>query len=273
MLKGRLPLVIAIVLGLLAGVIAWQSIERKRMEVQKGWNLVQVVVAGQDVPAGTTLDLDMIAQRDIPSQFVTNSIVRPESANLVVGQKVLVRLQTGDPIMWADFQSTRGFEKLSTIVHKKGRALTIDVEGSNSVGGWVRPNDKVDILGTFRDPKTKAMETVTLLQDMIVLATGKITGSTNLQLLPESDRTYSNITVLCLPEEAEILTLAENMGKLTLTLRNPEDLETMEERGRATIDTLLTGERIQALQRTRLRTIQVIRAGQKVTSHGPGHGG
>jgi pilus assembly protein CpaB len=270
MLKGRVPLVIALVLALLAGTFFWLAVEGERQKVRRGWTLVPVVVAAQDVPEGAVLDLDMVQQQPIPEQFVTGSVVRPDSVNYVVGQKVMVPLQRGDPILWSHFESTRGTEMLSTMIQKQGRAINVAVDDITSVGQWVRPNDHVDILGTFRDPSTREMVTVTLLQNVIVLATGKITGSTNVNLLSETDRRYGSVSLLVLPEEAEILALAGELGKLTLTLRNPEDMDLQEERGRATIQTLLTGERTQALERIRYQTIQVIRGMRGDAATGPG---
>lgn len=267
MLKGRLPLVIALVLGALAGVIAWGTVKKKEAEIQKGWDLVPVLVVDRDVPEGTVLTPDMIAQRQIPEQFVTDSVMTPDEIEyLSKGVKVLVRLQAGDPVLWSHFQSTKGFERLSTIVQKKGRAINLGVDEIQSVGGWVRPNDHVDILGTFRDPATRELVSVTLLQNVIILATGKITGTTNQLALSEADRKYNTVSVLVLPEEAEILSLAGDMGKLTLTLRNPEDISFQEERGRATIATLLTGERTKALRKRRIETIQVLRGGKSSES-------
>jgi pilus assembly protein CpaB len=101
--------------------------------------------------------------------------------------------------------------------------------------------------------------TVTLLQNVIVLATGEITGSTNVQALDKDSRDYNSVTVMVLPEEAEIIILASQLGALQLSLRNPEDIGGEEERARATIETLLTGERVKALKRKRERTFQIIR--------------
>jgi pilus assembly protein CpaB len=92
-----------------------------------------------------------------------------------------------------------------------------------------------------------------------VLATGKITGTTNVNLIPESQREYSNVTLMVIPEEAEILTLAAELGNLTLSLRNEEDVDIIEERGRATISTLLSGERTRVLERKRQEIIQIIK--------------
>ncbi len=260
MLKGKTPVLIAVILGVLAGVVAWAAIKKREKEVRAGWNLVPVIVAASDIHEGTVVTYEMVSQRPIPEQFVTTSVVKPDGASYVVGQKVLVPLQAGDPLLWSQFETSKAAEKLSTIIQKKGRALTIDASGSRmGVGGWIRPNDHVDIIGAFRDPTVGEQVAVTLMQNVMVLATGKITGTTNINLLPESQRDYSTLTFLLLPEEAEILSLAGDMGTLTLTLRNPEDIDIQEERGKATMQTLLTGERMKALQRLRSATIQVIR--------------
>jgi pilus assembly protein CpaB len=259
MLKGKTPLVVALVLGLLAGVVAYSAIKKKEADVRRGWNLVPVVVASQDIPEGTVVTFDMISQRSVPEQFVTSSVVKPDSASYVVNQKVLVPLQGGDPLLWSQFETTKAAERLSTKVQKKGRAITIEAKASTAVGGWIRPNDHVDVIGTFRDPQTDENVAVTLLQNVIVLATGKITGTTNVNLIPENQRDYSNISLLVIPEEAEILVLAQELGNLTLSLRNEDDVDIIEERGRATISTLLSGERTRVLEKKRQEIIQIIK--------------
>jgi pilus assembly protein CpaB len=259
MLKGKTPLIVALVLGLLAGVVAYSAIKKKEADVRRGWNLVPVVVASQDIPEGTVVTFDMISQRSVPEQFVTSSVVKPDSASYVVNQKVLVPLQAGDPLLWSQFETTKAAERLSTKVQKKGRAITIEAKATTAVGGWIRPNDHVDLIGTFRDPQTDENVAVTLLQNVIVLATGKITGTTNVNLIPENQRDYSNISLLVIPEEAEILVLAQELGNLTLSLRNEDDVDIIEERGRATISTLLSGERTRVLEKKRQEIIRIIK--------------
>ncbi len=271
MLKGKTPLIVALVLGLLAGVVAYSAIKKKESDVRRGWNLVPVVVASQDIPEGTVVTFDMISQRSVPEQFVTSSVVKPDSASYVVNQKVLVPLQAGDPLLWSQFETTKAAERLSTKVQKKGRAITIEAKATTAVGGWIRPNDHVDLIGTFRDPQTDEQVSVTLLQNVIVLATGKITGTTNVNLIPEGQRNYSDISLLVIPEEAEILVLAQELGNLTLSLRNEDDVDIIEERGRATISTLLSGERTRVLEKKRQEIIQIIKgsSAEKSAATGP----
>jgi pilus assembly protein CpaB len=259
MLKGKTPLIVALGLAVLAAVLVSQTIDREKRRVREGWTLVPVVVANRDIVEGSVLDYEMVAKMDMPDKFVTPSVVKPNQFEKVIGQKLMVPIQRGDLILWSHFRSEGTFERLSNIVRKAGRAISLDIAGASAVAGWVRPNDHIDILGTFQDPKSGQMVTVTLLQNVIVLATGKITGSTNIQALDIGERNYQSVTVMVLPEEAEIVVLASQLGHLHLTLRNPEDIGGEEERARATIETLLTGERVKALKRKRERTFQIIR--------------
>jgi len=57
--------------------------------------------------------MDQLAQRMVPQQFVTSSVVRPESVSHVLGQKLMVPVQAGDPLLWSQFETTRAAERLS----------------------------------------------------------------------------------------------------------------------------------------------------------------
>ncbi len=137
-LGGRTPLAVAAVLGLFAGIVAYSAIKKKEADVRRGWNLVPVVVAAVDVAEGTPVTFDMISQRSVPEQFVTSSVVKPDSASYVVNQKVLVPVQAGDPLLWSQFETTKAAERLSTKIQKKARALTIEAGKTTAmVGGWI----------------------------------------------------------------------------------------------------------------------------------------
>jgi pilus assembly protein CpaB len=177
-----------------------------------------------------------------------------------VNQKVLVPIQAGDPLLWSQFETTKAAERLSTKVMRKARAITIEAGRTAAVGGWVRPNDHVDVIGTFKDPQTNESVAVTLMQNVMVIATGKITGTSNVNLIPEGQREYSNVSLLVLPEEAEVLVLAMELGALTLTLRNDEDLDVLPGRDKgSTLATLLSGHRMNLLAQERGHIVDVIR--------------
>src|SRR4051812_1343552 len=84
------------VCGIVGGALAYAMVKKTRSDVQRGWNLVPVVIAERDLPAGSTLTFDDVAQRSIPEQLVTRSIVRPDNANYVIFQALSVPLAKGD---------------------------------------------------------------------------------------------------------------------------------------------------------------------------------
>lgn len=256
MLKGKTPLLIAVVLGALAAGLAWYQLKMYRQEVTRGWDLKDVIVAASDLQPGNFLTQDSAAVDKMPSKFVYESVLVPADMEVALGREVVVPIKRGEPIHWYQLQGIRSLERLSKAVRKRGRAISVDVTERSSVGQWVRPNDHVDVLGTFRDANSNQMVAVTLLQNVIVLATGRTTSATQRR---RADTQYGTVTLLVLPEEAEILVLAQELGTLYLSLRNAEDISIFEERARTTIETLLTGERVKKLQRKRYRTIQIIR--------------
>ena len=269
MLSGKNPLLIALALGLAAGVVAWLSIKGKERKIKDRWQTVNVLCAKVDVPEGTELDADMVAVKEMPAQFVTESFIKVDEDGSLkqdspVGQRVMVPLKAGDAILVSHFESARAAD-FSTMINPKGRAVTIDVQEKSAVGLWVRPNDHVDVIANFREPELK---TVTLLQNVVVLATGRITANTT--YVSEEDKRFQTVTLLVLPEEAEILSLAQELGTLTLLLRNPDDLDYQEKRIVVDQKTLLTGERASELQQKRYRTIQIIRGNKSTTNESTG---
>lgn len=257
MFKGKTPLIVAVVLGIAAVLVAWRAIRMRELEVTRGWRLKDVIVAATDIQPGSFLSNDSVAVEKMPAKFVYDSVLRPSDMEVALGREVIVPIKQGEPIHWYQLQGIRALERLSKAVRKRGRAIAMDVNERSAVGMWVRPNDHVDVLGTFRDPGSNQVVAVTLLQNVIVLATGQRTATSQTTSRTGSD--YGTVTLLVLPEEAEILVLAQELGTLYLSLRNAEDISIFEERARTTIQTLLTGERVKKLQQRRYQLIQIIR--------------
>jgi pilus assembly protein CpaB len=200
--------------------------------------MLLVVVAGKDIPTGTTLTREskgeLLATLSMPKRSVTSRNIRPEDLELLIGRKFQNTVNKNSPIFWSDIvgDEQKGGD-LATMVNENERAVSIPVDVTSSVTGLVEPNDHVDILGTFTFPSTKGdpqLDTVTLtiLQNVTVLATGKETARN----LMDAGRTgatkmaisYSTVTLLVTPKEAEMLVFAMQKGRLTLTLRNPADV-------------------------------------------------
>ena len=96
------------------------------------------------------------------------------------------------------------------------RAFTIPIDAVRGVAGFVTAGDRVDILLTRtinREPTTSV-----ILQDVPVIATDQRTDKENTRA-----RLAKTATVEVDPRQAAKLTLAQSVGKLTLTLRGVDE--------------------------------------------------
>ena len=88
-------------LHLLGGVLAGISTENGHTRRIRGWNLVPVVVVARPLKAGTVLDPSMVTTKSIPEEFVTSSVVKPDSSGYVQGGRLAIDLDEGAPLWWA----------------------------------------------------------------------------------------------------------------------------------------------------------------------------
>ena len=84
-----------LVVGGVVGLAGYAWVKRSEKLHKRGWNLVPVVVAAQDLPPGVPLTDAELARRPIPEQFATDSVVRPEAVEAVLHQPLLVPLSDG----------------------------------------------------------------------------------------------------------------------------------------------------------------------------------
>ncbi|MFP2928684.1 SAF domain-containing protein [Pyxidicoccus sp. 3LG] len=101
---GVLGLVVA---SLVLGLVGYVWVNKRATDARKGWNLVPVVVAAQDLEEGTLITFEMLSQRSVPEQFVTSSVVKPDSASYIVNQRTKVPVQAGDPMLWTHFETKK----------------------------------------------------------------------------------------------------------------------------------------------------------------------
>ena len=101
--SGKNSLLLAVGLGLLAGLAAWAAVDGQERKVRDEWKTVKVLCAARDVAEGAELSRAMVAVRDVPARFVTPSYVNVEADGSVkndpVGQRLLVPLKSGDPVL------------------------------------------------------------------------------------------------------------------------------------------------------------------------------
>jgi len=104
------------------------------------------------------------------------------------------------------------------------RAVSVRVNDTTSVAGFVLPGTRVDVLLTGNPSGASEQETTTVLEDIAVLATGQKLERNS----AGEPQTTPVITLLVSPDDAQKLTLATNQGHIQLSLRNPLDTKQVE---------------------------------------------
>jgi pilus assembly protein CpaB len=236
-MKQKLIPIISIIVGALAFLLTHQFIQARRAEYDKmianfkrHTQIVQVISAAKDLPRGTKLQKKDLGTTAILKASMPQRAIDKNEYRLLTGRKTIEQVKAGEMILWSDLEgghpSSLG---LAPAVQEKLRAISLNISGAAGVSGLVRPNDRVDVLGTFNFPSKTVpgeMETVTLtvLQDVTILATGQQMAKDISASRSKRSSGYSTVTVEVTPREAELLVFAQQMnGSLVLALRNPSD--------------------------------------------------
>ena len=242
-MKRFLVPLLSVLVGVLAFVMSHRMItnklialEQRRAQLESMYQRKWIVVVRNDLAAGTVLEREDLQRYYALAEGVGPDNVIPGDALHILGKKTLYRLDSGEPLRWSYVDvPRRPTGGLASMIARPEpeepslRAVSISVGGADSVSGLVRPNDHVDVLGTFDFPRSDGsgeMESVTLtmLQDVTVLATGQQLAN---QRAPRRRGSggYNTVTLEVTPREAELLVFAEQTrGRLTLSLRHPDDV-------------------------------------------------
>jgi pilus assembly protein CpaB len=233
-MKEKAILIISAIIGVIAYFLTYQYLSNETAKIYKGAVKITVIVAKRDLPSGTELTMKDLALSRVFQKAVGSSVFQEKDLNLVLNKKLLFAINRGDPLLWSYIETPRTERGgLAPMITSGLRALAISVSGDAAVDGHVKPNDRVDILGTFTFPSKTVpgeMESITLtvLQDVTVLATGKELAKQDTygrEVQGMRGASYGTVTLEVTPREAELLVFAQNVrGQLKLSLRNPSDM-------------------------------------------------
>ena len=245
-MKQKIVLIVSVVVGLLAAVLTRGYLAAKEGEynaLKAKFNathgVMDVVVFKKDVPSGTVIEKSLIGKLRVPMAGLEGRAVSADEIKQeylqAFGRKLLVSRRKDEVLFWSDIEGGNPQNRgLSGDVKRSMRALSISVSGAASVSGMVNPNDHVDVIATFSVPRENSavpgqvdLVTSTILQNVLVLATGKETAKSQVQRGFGTNMSggYNTVTLEVTPREAEMLVFAEQMkGRLALSLRGRSDV-------------------------------------------------
>lgn len=189
---------------------------------------LQVYVAAQAMRVGTILTLDDLARMPIDDGTLSAEMIVADEAGSATLAGAVARqpLAAGVPIARSAIvqPGERGF--LAAVLPRGKRAITINVDEMGSLSGLALPGDRVDVIltysiGTGDETEEPVRASETVLSNLRVLAFDQRLG-------PEAkgfdDAPVARTATLEVsPREAEVVTLAQTIGTLSMVLNSVRD--------------------------------------------------
>jgi pilus assembly protein CpaB len=188
----------------------------------------QVLVAAHDVPQGAALAPSDLGVALFPTASVSASFIRldqqPSAQAQMVGAVTRRAFAQGEPITLNSVVQPDGHGFMAAQLAPGFRAVAIEVQKKTAAGGFIQPNDHVDVLVTSHATGEGGAQDVhsdIVLQDVRVLALGDATSPQTSGDHPTTSD--AQVAVLELSaQDARTLTLAAGVGTLSLALRGVE---------------------------------------------------
>ncbi len=196
----------------------------------------EVLTAGRDLPMGTVInDPDLLWQLWPRAGVGPGMIKKTDDARLIAdlkGSVVRGSFVQGEPLRRDKLVKGPNASFMSTLLPSGSRAvaINIDSQGATTAGGFILPNDRVDIIRTYRDEDAAksgvgdAYVSETILPNIRVLAIGPTIQEKNGERV-----SGTNATLEVTPQQAETIVLAQRVGQLSLALRSLLDFTKKEE--------------------------------------------
>ncbi len=244
------------VIALLVAIIVQASFGNKA-------DMVEIAVASKALPIGTELKPDNVKWKPVPKDSVYEGSIRRVD-NKTVAQMVKGRLRrdlaANEPILLSALIANGQGNVLAASMKPGMRAAAIKVSAESMVGGFINPNDRVDVILTYEVSQQSSDQgavenpverhaTETVLENVKVLAIDQTARK-------EDDKAKVGRTVTLEVDQvgAEKLALATEMGDLSLALRALGDTEISKSKKRRMTTDVQVSSVLQEINRNKRRS-------------------
>lgn len=281
-MRARLVFLIATSLGLAGGAAfmtqSWLQSERQQPQAKQAPRQVapeslttKVLVAADHLPAGAILKPENLRWQAWPEDGVNEKYIvkKPDASPDIEGAVVRQSLASGEPLTERRVArpGDRGF--LAAMLKPGHRAITVPINASTGLSGLIYPGDRVDVILTHTIDKdqsatgTARRASETVLSDIRVLALDQRTDGAD-----QERQVAETATLELTPKEAERISLGQQLGTLSLSLRPiAREMKETTDTGSYTVDNQVSAIVTVPRQRSAgpalapTPTVQVVRGG------------
>lgn len=227
-------LVIALVAGGVAAYLAsgFDNKPAPVLPVAEKLPTVEVLVAKNDIQLGQAVKPEDLQWQTWPAATASNAFIRrdnrPEAQTQIAGSIARVPLMQGEPIREQKLVKAEGSGFMAAILPSGMRAVSTEISAETGAGGFILPNDRVDIVLTRRlkNPDTNGPTGGNdLILSEVILTNIRVLAID--QAPKEKDGQNAvvgkTVTLELKPDQVAALSAARQGGTLTLALRSIVD--------------------------------------------------
>jgi pilus assembly protein CpaB len=194
---------------------------------------VDILVARSDIGLGQSVKPDDIQWQSWPAATASGSLIsrasRADAIKEITGSIARSPFIAGEPIREQKLVKADGSGFMAAILPQGYRAVSTEVSPETGAGGFILPNDRVDVLLTKKDknPDGKGADVAVseiILSNIRVLAIDQAPKEKE----GSSALVGRTATLELKPDQTEMLARSRQSGTLSLALRSIADIKTVE---------------------------------------------
>jgi pilus assembly protein CpaB len=222
--------VLAIALGA-GGVAAYlvSGSDNKPAPPQVALETVDVLIAKSEIALGQTVKSEDIQWQTWPAATASSSFIRrnerPNATIEVTGSIARAPFIGGEPIREQKLVKADGSGFMAAILPTGMRAISVEISPETGAGGFILPNDRVDVVLTRREKNLERPSLPDIVVSEIILSSIRVLAID--QAPKEKDGQNAvvgkTVTLELKPEQVPTLAAARQAGSLSLALRSIAD--------------------------------------------------
>jgi len=224
-------LTVAIAAGGVAAMLAGRSAKPPVAKTEPTLKMatVDILVAKSDIGLGQTVSPGDVQWQEWPANAATGNFIRkndrPNAIEKLAGSIARAPFITGEPIREAKLVNAKGSGFMAAILPSGMRAISTQISPETGAGGFILPNDHVDVILTRRERDGDkagggdSHSSETILSNVRVLAIDQTVEEKNGQKVVVGKTATLELT----PGQTETLAVSQHLGSLSLALRSITD--------------------------------------------------
>ena len=212
----------ALVLAVIAVFIAQRWVASMGSGGVQAVQYSPVIVAGMDIPQWKIVGETDVSEKKWPKDTVTQDMFTEKSQ--VIGKVAINNVFKDEALNARRVVDPKGGNIFSLGFPENKRAFTVRVNDVSGVGGFLLPDNHVDVLASRKlSDASEEIRTETIVQDIKVLAVDQESTSDQKKAV-----VVRSVTLEMTPQQAEEVFKAQEQGSIQLALRNPTDKTLLE---------------------------------------------